>query len=90
MGKLQTKNKVRLAELSGELNWRRHHRLNKSGDGFLPYTFSTIDERSRTFFQFAKQLQSTGTLQIRFKKGENWFVLNPQPEVIEYVSVVYK
>lgn len=78
MGKLQTKNKIRLAELSGELNWRRHHRLNKSGDGFLPYPFSTIDERSQTFFRTAKQLQSTGTLQIRFKKGENWFVLNPQ------------
>ena len=81
MGKLQTKQRVRLAELSGEQNWRRRHRLNKEGTAFLPYPFSTVDDRSRTFFQTAKELQAKSILTIRFRKGENWFVLNLQPEV---------
>jgi hypothetical protein len=86
LGRFLKKKTVRLADISGDTNWRKHHKFCADGSKPLPYDYSTaIDMRQRELFQVAKQLQQEGVLKIVYKSGENWFVnqveTNPVPDL---------
>ena len=86
LGRFNKKKTVRLADISGDTNWRKHHKFCSDGSHPLPYDYSTaIDMKQREIFRVAKELQNQGTLKIFFKSGENYFISemeqNPIPDL---------
>jgi len=93
--------RVRLADLSGDTNWRKNHRLTKDGTKPLPYSYDRgINLKQIDIFRTAKELQSEGLIKIEFAKGENWFLpgqkfktLSEFPDIKSFehtLSVQYK
>ena len=74
LGKFQTKETIRLANLSGSCAWRKTKKEDPDKVYHFPFGFDFIQTRQREMFKTAKELRDRGLLRIVYKRGENWFV----------------
>ncbi len=85
----RNKKVVRLADISGDTNWHKHHKFCTNGKGPLPYSYNEgVDLKQRDIFRTAKELQVQGVLEIEYEKGENWFV-RPQNWQQEFPNLTF-
>ncbi len=88
-GKFNKTKIVRLADLSGDTNWRKNKRFNTAGTSLLPYKYEAIDLKQRDIFRTAKELQLRGLIRILFKSGENWFLKTfATPDILDLTPIL--
>ncbi len=89
LGHFQREKTVRLADLSGDTNWRKCHRFCSDGSKPLPYNYdSGVNLRQMEIFRTAKEFSARGQLEIFFEKGENWFI-RPQNWMEQFSNLTF-